>query len=119
MRLRLTFAAALACGLMLPVAATAAPMNETRFVEDVSHDDLDLTSPEDAARLDERVRNRVRQLCQNGGRDSVSLRLERECRVSAMADAGHKVRVAIANAKVDRVRLAKNDTSSPAATPGV
>jgi UrcA family protein len=119
MSLRLPLAAALACGLMLPVAATAAPVNETRFAEDVSHDDLDLTSPEDAARLEQRVRIRVRQLCQNGGRDSVSLRLERECRVSAMADAGHKVRVAIANAKVERVRLAKIDPASPAATPGV
>lgn len=109
-------AAALA---IIPAAASASPINATEFSETVSHDDLDLTTREGASKLDERVRTRIRQLCQNGGRDGASLRLERECRMSALADAGHKIRVAIANARVDRVRLAQNTTASPAATPGV
>lgn len=110
--------AALVGGFVLPVAAEAAPVNETRFDEQVGHGDLNLATSEGAARLDERVRNRIRQLCQNGGRDGASLRLERECRSSALADAGHQVRVAIANARADRVRLAANSSTSPAATPG-
>jgi UrcA family protein len=112
--------AALVGGIVLPVAAEAAPINETRFAEQISHNDLDLAKSDDAARLEERVRNRIRQLCQNGGRDGASLRLERECRSSALADAGHQVRVAIANARADRVRFAERAPSpaSPAATPG-
>lgn len=119
MRIRLLIAAALASGIVLPASISAAPVNETQFVEEVGHDDLDLATNEGAARLDDRVRNRIRQLCQNGGRDGASLRLERECRMSALADVGHKVRVAVANARVDRVRLAQNTAPSPTATPGV
>lgn len=119
MILRSTFAIAAATLMIATGPAHAAPVNETPFDATINHDDLDLATSEGAARLDERVRIRIRQLCQNGGRDGASLRLERECRMSALADAGHKIRVAIANARVDRVRLAQNTTASPAATPGV
>lgn len=110
---------ALALALTLaPAAAHAAPINATEFEAPVAHDDLDLTTHEGATRLDERVRTKVRQLCQNGGRDGASLRLERECRETALAATAPAVRMAIANARLDRVRLAENTPASPAATPG-
>ena len=114
-RLNLAAAAAL---LLTPAAAFAAPENATDFAVTVPHEDLDLTAPEGAVRLDERVRTRVRQMCANGGRDGASLRLERECRESALAATAPAVRVAIANARLERVQLAHNTPASPAATPG-
>lgn len=101
-----------------PAAVHAAPINATEFEAPVAHDDLDLTAREGVARLDERVRTKVRQMCQNGGRDGASLRLERECRESALAATAPAVRMAIANARLDRVQLAQTETASPAATPG-
>jgi UrcA family protein len=103
---------------MAPAAAHAAPVNATDFDAPVAHGDLDLSAPGDVTRLDERVRTKVRQLCQNGGRDSASLRLERECRDSALAATAPAVRIAIANARRDQFWLADADPASPAATPG-
>lgn len=105
--------AAFASAAVLPTAAIAGPVNETRFAEDVTHADLDLATRHGAARLEDRVRNRIRHLCQNGGRDGASLRLERECRMSALANADHKVRVAVADARIDRVRLAAAPALAP------
>ncbi len=110
---------AVAIALMAaPASVQAAPANATEFEADVAHDDLDLSTREGVARLDERVRTKARQMCANGGRDSASVRLERECRDSALAAAAPEIRVAIANARADRVRLAENAPASPAATPG-
>jgi len=111
----MTAAAAL---LLAPAAAHASPVNTTEFEALVAHDDLDLTTHEGVSRIDERVRTRVRQLCNNGGRDSASLRLERECRVGALAATAPAIRMAIVNARLDRVRLAQTETASPTATPG-
>ena len=118
MTLRLPLA--LATALMLtPAAALASPANTSEFEAPVAHDDLDLTTNEGVSRLDERVRTRVRQMCQNGGRDSASVRLERECRESALAAAAPAVRMAIASARAETFRFAErapNPASS--ATPG-
>jgi UrcA family protein len=123
MPLRYALAAASAALLITPAAAfanPAGPANVTEFEAEVAHDDLDLTTREGVSRLDERVRTRVRQMCQNGGRDSASVRLERECRASALAATATSVRVAIANARIESLRFAERapSPSSPAATPG-
>lgn len=118
MSLRLPLAIALAATILTPAVAHASPVNATGFDARVAHDDLDLTTREGIARLDERVRTKVRQMCTNGGRDSASARLERECRESALAATAPAIRVAIVNARLDRVRLAQAQTASPAATPG-
>lgn len=118
MSLRLPFAIALAALTLTPAVAHASPVNATDFDASVPHDDLDLTTRDGISRLDERVRTKVRQMCANGGRDSASVRLERECRDSALAATAPAIRVAIVNARLDRVRLALTEAASPAATPG-
>lgn len=110
---------AMALALTLaPAAAHAAPVNATEFEAPVAHDDLDLAAPGDVTRLDERVRTKVHQLCQNGGRDGASLRLERECRESALAATAPAMRMAIANARRDQFWLAEADTASRSPAPG-
>lgn len=98
--------------------ALAAPANSTEFNATVEHDDLDLTTQRGIARLDERVRTTVRRACANGGRDSASIRLERECRNGALAAAETQVRLAIVEANADRPRFASNSTAAVADTPG-
>lgn len=113
--------AATAALVAVPSITSASPVNSVEFAETVEHDDLDLTTNEGASRLDERVRTRVRQMCRMGGRDSATLRLESECRESALAATMPHVRLAIAEANADRRRLAADATSSTApsaATPG-
>lgn len=102
-----------------PALASQGPVNSTDFSETVDHKDLDLTTKKGVSRLDDRIRTRINQLCRNGGRDSASIRLERQCRASALAAAKPDVRFAIAKANAERVRFAAN-TPSPAkdATPG-
>jgi UrcA family protein len=112
------FLAAPALILLAPVAAQANPAIATEFEALVAHDDLDLAKPGDVTRLDERVRTKVRQMCANGGRDGASVRLERECRKTALAATAPAVRVAIANARMKPVRFAQTTPASPAATPG-
>jgi UrcA family protein len=120
MSFRAAFAAiaALPFCAVAPAAAIAAPVNATVFEAPVAKHDLDLTTREGIARLDDRVRTRVRQMCSNGALDSVSLRLERECRTSALASTAPAIRVAIATAARDQLRLAQRTSSSPAVTPG-
>ena len=102
-----------------PAMAEQGPVNSTEFAKSIEHKDLDLTTKQGVSRLDDRIRTRINQLCRNGGRDSASIRLERQCRTSALAAAKPDVRFAIAKANAERVRFAAN-TSSPAkdATPG-
>ena len=112
-------AATAAALVITPAAASASPVNTTEFSEIVVHDDLDLTTGEGVARLDERVRTSVRQLCRTGSRDSASLRLERECQIGALAQAQSEVRLAVAEANANRPRLAATTpTAEGAATPG-
>jgi len=102
-----------------PATAHASPVNATEFDASVEHDDLDLTTQRGIARLDERVRTQIRRACSNGGRDSASIRLERECRASASAAAEAPVRFAIAeaNARAERIRFANQTApSSPTAS---
>lgn len=102
-----------------PAVASQGPVNSTEFAASVDHDDLDLTTQDGVSRLDDRVRTRINQLCRNGGRDSASIRLERQCRESALEAATPDVRFAIAQANAERVRFATN-TATPAtdAAPG-
>ncbi len=118
MPFRLPIAIAVAALTLTPAAAHASPVNVTEFDASVAHDDLDLTTHDGISRLDERVRTKIRQMCTNGGRDSGSLRLERECRQTALAATAPAVRVAIVNARLERVRLARTQAASRAATPG-
>lgn len=116
MFLRLSFAAV--AQLTAPAVAYASPQNATEFEAPVAHADLNLVTAEGVSRLDVRVRTKVRQMCANGGRDSASVRLERDCRETAFAAAAPAIRVAIANARLERARFAANTAASPAATPG-
>lgn len=121
LRLPLALAAAM---LLTPAVAHASPVNAIELEATVAHDDLDLTTSDGVSRLDERIRTRVRQMCQNGGRDSASVRLERECRAGALAATASAVRVAIANARIENLRFAERAPTPapkpalPAATPG-
>ncbi len=109
---------AAATAIATPAIAHASPINETQFNQTIEHDDLDLTTQRGIARLDERVRTEIRRACANGGRDSASVRLERECRATAFASAEREIRFAIAEANADRVRFAKNSAASDTDTPG-
>lgn len=115
-------AIAVSATALIATPAIASPANQTDFAATVEYDDLDLATREGVSRLDERIRTRIRQMCANGGRDSASLRLERECRATALASAEDETRVAIANAeaRAANIRFAQNSSSeaSDAATPG-
>lgn len=106
--------------LLLPFAApaNAGTINQTRFSETIGYADLDLTTRRGVALLEARIETRIRMACRNGGRDGASLRLERECREAALAGAGQQVRLAVAEANAERIRLAERDAASRADTPG-
>lgn len=108
-----------AAAIAAPAIAADGPVNATDFAETVEHEDLDLTTREGVSRLDERIRTRINQMCRNGGRDSASIKLERQCRESALAAARPDVRFAIARANAERVRFAANTPAPQSdATPG-
>ncbi|MHA7818286.1 MAG: UrcA family protein [Erythrobacter sp.] len=113
--------AAAAALIALPATASASTVEAKDFSVSVKHRDLDLSTSEGASRLDERVRTRIRQMCQTGGRDSDSRRLESECRESALAATMPQIDLAIAEARAER-RLAAStvtpSTAERAATPG-
>ena len=111
------FATALIASSLAIVAAPAAAggMIANEFDADVAHEDLDLTTEKGVALLDERVKTIIRRSCANGGRDSASIRLERECRASAFAAAESQVRLAISQAHARKVRLASNTPVAPEA----
>lgn len=116
MRIKFALAAAASALIAVPAAASASPVNSTEFELTVPHNDLDLTTTEGVSRLDERVRTRIRQFCQNGGRDGASIRLERECRIGAQATSD--IRLAVAEANANRPRFARNSAAEGADTPG-
>ena len=118
MRNKILAAAATAAALMA-APAFASPVNQTDFSANVQHDDLDLGTERGVARLDDRLRSTIRRACANGGRDSASIRLERQCRESALASAERQVRFAVNEARRDDIRLASSSGASDAATPGV
>ncbi|MCK0128426.1 UrcA family protein [Erythrobacter sp. F6033] len=95
---------------LIAAPAVAAGPSTTDFDAPVAHDDLDLTTEKGVAVLDERVKTIIRKNCANGGRDSVSLRLERQCRSTAFAQAETQIRIAVAYANLNKVRLASNNT---------
>ncbi|QUL38753.1 UrcA family protein [Erythrobacter sp. JK5] len=105
-----TFATSLA---LIAAPAAASGMNATEFTAEVQHKDVDLTSRDGVALLDERLKTTIRQQCANGGRDLQSIRLERECRQSALASVERQVRFAVAEAKANKVRLAQGTPVAP------
>ncbi|MDJ0641951.1 MAG: UrcA family protein [Erythrobacter sp.] len=108
-----------ALALITPILAIAASpaaangMNATEFSAEVDHRDVDLTTREGVALLDERLKTIIRQNCANGGRDTQSRRLERQCRESALASTGKQVRFAVLEAKARKVRLAQGQPVAP------
>lgn len=112
MRTFIVTLASLAAAIAAPAAAT---QTATDFAVGVDHSDLDLSTDAGVSRLDERVRTKIRKMCRNGGRDSDSIRLERQCRESALASAQPEVNVAVAKAQANArtARLALN-TATPA-----
>jgi UrcA family protein len=84
--------------------ALAAPAVAADRSVTVSVGDLDLNSGKGRAMLDRRIETAARMACDTGARDAASLRLERECQASAIADASADAKVAIADAH--QVRLA-------------
>ena len=120
MRITLALIAAPVALALTPAIAAASPVADNAFSAEVSTDDIDLTTEDGVSRLDDRIRSRIRQECATGGRDSASLRLERQCRDTALAAAETQVRFAVAAANADRRRLAGNTSSTAegAATPG-
>lgn len=94
--------------------------NTTDFMAQIEHEDLDLTTKQGVAVLDARVKTIIRKNCANGGRDSASIRAERECRAGAFAKAERQVRFAIAEANAGRARYAANNykPAHDATTPG-
>lgn len=113
MRIALVLAAP-AFALVAAPAVAAGP-NATEFESQVEHDDLDLTSKKGVTVLDSRVKTIIRRNCANGGRDSASRQLERQCRESAFAAAQPEVRTAIAKAEANKVRFASTKPVAPEA----
>ena len=105
-----TFAASLA---FAAAPAAASGINATDFTAEVEHKDVDLTTQKGVALLDERIKTKIRQKCANGGRDLQSIRLERQCRESALASADRQVRFAVFEAKAAKVRLAQGTPVAP------
>lgn len=97
--------------LAAPAAANGMISND--FSAEVAHEDIDLTTRQGVARLDERLKTIIRQKCANGGRDSQSRRLERQCRESAIASTEKQVRFAVLEAKARQVRLAQGTPVAP------
>lgn len=118
MRIKFALVAAVTALIAAPAAANGSPVNSTEFEVSVPHEDLDLSTQQGVSRLDERVRTRIRQMCRNGGRDGASIRLERECRIGAMAQAERGVRLAVAQANANRPRFAQSSTAAGNTTPG-
>ncbi|MEL7728466.1 UrcA family protein [Citromicrobium bathyomarinum] len=101
----LTIAAALAA-LSAPVLTTPAIASERSVT--VSVEDLDLTGSADRAKLESRIATAARIACDSGARDAASLKMERECRAAAIADATARAKVAMVG---EQPRLAAIEVS--------
>lgn len=118
MRTISTLALTIASLAAIAAPAQANPTNQTDFAIDVESRDLDLATEKGISRLDDRLQTRIRQMCRTGGRDRASIELERACREGAYASSRRDVRLAVMQAKADRVRLAQNTAAKAAETPG-
>ncbi|MFL0356653.1 UrcA family protein [Erythrobacter sp. GH1-10] len=105
-----TFAASLA---LVAAPAAASGIDAKDFTAEVKHNDVDLTTQDGVALLDDRLKTKIRQQCTNGGRDFESIRLERQCRTTALASVQKQVRFAIAKARANKVRLAQVTPVAP------
>lgn len=101
----LTIAAAFAA-LSAPALTTPAIASERSVT--VSVEDLDLTGSADRAKLDSRIATAARIACDSGARDAGSLRMERECRAAAIADATAQAKIAMVG---EQLRLAAIEVS--------
>ena len=105
---------AIAAALAASPAIASAP-NATEFELNVQHEDLDLGTQKGVSVLDARIQTLIKRQCANGGRDSASIRLERQCRESAFASAETQVRMAAETQHADKVRLAASKPVAPEA----
>jgi UrcA family protein len=100
MSIRFTFAiAALAIGTA-PAFAASDPVTA-----EIAVADLDLSNPQDQARLDRRVESAARQICHSGLRASAARAGELRCIETVLASAKPQVEMALANARKE-VRIA-------------
>lgn len=96
---------------LAPIALFAAPLHAQTGdagVPSVTVDasDLDLATPEGAARLDTRMKTRINRMCAVADRSLSARKLERACRETALAQAEPKMRFAVQQARLNSVRLA-------------
>ena len=96
-------------------AAPAMAAEPAEFEVQVQTDDLDLTTQDGVAMLDTRVKSIINRHCATGGRDGASIRVESECRQTALAAAEGQMRVAIAEARATQIRLASTKPVAPEA----
>ncbi len=113
--MRTIFALAASAIAFTATPALAISPNATDFEIEIDHEDIDLSTEQGVALLDERVRTIIRRECANGGRDSTSVRLKRACRASARAAAEDQIRFAVSEARITAVRLASKKPVAPEA----
>jgi len=118
MRIYTFITAASAAIVAISSAANASPAGTGTFREDVSYADLDLTTREGVARLERRIDSAIDRVCNTGQRDLGSLRFEQDCRQGALAYAKADIRLAVASANADKVRLAEAEEGSSQDAPG-
>lgn len=103
---------------VLVAAAIASPAAAGDRVETVTvaveTHDLDLAEPDAQRRLKHRVTAAINEVCSYGRLDLRAARRASECRALARARAGAQVRFAIAQARLNKARLAAMAKMPPA-----
>lgn len=93
-----TFLATALLGLTASAPAFANPSEVP-----VSYKDLNLTSVEDRAELDGRLRGAAADVCSAHGKSDIgSVILEQKCKKVALSEAREKAQIAVARAKSDQ-----------------
>ncbi|EDL48983.1 UrcA family protein [Erythrobacter sp. SD-21] len=101
----LTLAAAVLAILATPVASRDLP------TVSISVSDLDLSTEADQRKLYKRIDTTARRICRSGGFDLGARKAEAECRLSVKMRAAPEVKLAIENARKER--LATNKLANP------
>ena len=94
---KITLSLAATIALLAPVAATA--QAEEAATMTVNVEDLDLSSPQDQARMDTRIKTAARMICGNsGGKSFQDIKAQKECVSQAIAGSEPQARLAISKA---------------------
>ena len=92
-----TLSLAAAITLLAPVAATAQTEEATSVTVNV--DDLDLSSPKDQARMNNRIKTAARMICGDpGDRSFAAIKAQKECVNQAVSNSGAQAKLAISKA---------------------